>query len=131
MVRITNDGNVPLENLAATSSIDIAGCFSGTLASGAQQFCRAKKHTFNAADVAAGSYTPSMTVTATAAGQPFTASVDGDTIKLQAPFELPAAPVALTAVPAGCDPTAIKPVSATASSEESLASYGTEDTPAP
>ncbi len=130
MVRVTNDGNVPLENLAATSNIDIAGCFSGTLAPGAQQFCRAKKHTFNAADVAAGNYTPSMTVTATAAGQPFTSSATGDTIELQAPFELPAAPAALTAVPAGCDPTAIKPVSAKASSEESLASYGSEDTPA-
>ncbi|MEO8223002.1 MAG: exo-alpha-sialidase, partial [Specibacter sp.] len=68
MVRITNDGNVPLSSIAATSGIDIAGCFSGTLAPGAQQFCRAKKHTFNAADVAAGSYTQQLTVTATAAG---------------------------------------------------------------
>ncbi|WP_133162976.1 family 20 glycosylhydrolase [Arthrobacter glacialis] len=130
MVRITNDGNVPLSNIAATSSIDIAGCFSGTLAPGAQQFCRAKKHTFDAADVAAGSYTPQMTLTATAAGAPFTSSATGATIALQAPFELPAAPAALTAVPAGCAPTAIKPVSAKASSEESLVTYGSEDTPA-
>ena len=130
MVRISNDGNVPLENIAATSTIDIAGCFSGTLAPGAQQFCRAKKYTFSAADVAAGSYTPAMTLAATAAGQPFTASAEGVAVELPAPFELPAAPAATALLPGGCDPTAFKPVSAVASSAETLAGFGNEDTPA-
>ncbi len=130
MVRLTNTGNVPLTGLAATSSIELGSCVTGTLAPGANLLCRAVKHTFTQADVDARGYTPTVTVTATAAGAPFTATANGDTVVLPEPFTLPAAPAGLAAAPGGCAPTPVRPVSAVANTEESTATNGKENTPA-
>ncbi|MGI8415621.1 MAG: discoidin domain-containing protein, partial [Nakamurella sp.] len=121
--------NVPLTDLHEAGNIDVSSCTVATLAPGANTVCGAKEHLFTAQDVQQRGYTPKITVTATAADQPFTARGTGEKIALPPPFKLPAAPSAATGPVAGCT-KAVQPTGITANSEESLAHYGAEDTPA-